>query len=371
MKEKETISDIQMAFIFMSFLLGSAIVNIPSPLIGSAGNAAWLSLLIAWGVGVLLLACILFLNRQYEDLTFIDYTRKVFGNWIAVLIGSSFCIVLFLMLIYIVIDVGLFLNNTLMRTTPVYIFHLFMFLLAALTVYAGIEVIGRMFTMLFIFITGTFLIFLLLIIPLFHPEYLLPLFPEGIKPIIHGAYINYGFPYGEVIFFAVLLPFARAQKGKTLEKAMFFGIALSGLLLMIAVLVSIMILGPAGVEINYSLFYIATLIDIQDVLTRIEAIIAMAWIIGSYMKATIALFAFNFTVSQLLKLKDDRILIFPLALFAFLVSVSTFEHELEFTEAVTVVYPVFITVAGVLPILFTTVFTLFKKKQKKQHNYNA
>jgi spore germination protein KB len=225
--------------------------------------------------------------------------------------------------------------------------------------------------MLFIFITGTFLIFLLLIIPLFHPEYLLPLFPEEIKPIIHGAYINYGFPYGEVIFFAVLLPFARSKKGKTLEKAMFFGIALSGLLLMIAVLVSIMILGPAGVEIKYSLFYIATLIDIQDVLTRIEAIIAMAWIIGSYMKATIALFAFNFTISQLLNLKDDRILIFPLAFLAFLVSVTTFKHELEFTEAVSVVYPVIITVAGVLPILLITVFTLFKKKQKNQNDYNA
>jgi spore germination protein KB len=206
---------------------------------------------------------------------------------------------------------------------------------------------------------------------LFQPEYLLPLFPDGMKPVFHGVYINYGFPYGEVIFFAVLLPFARQKKAKTLEKAMFLALTAQGVLLLTAIVVSIMILGPAGPDIKYSLFYIATLIDIQDVLTRIEAIIAMAWIIGSYMKATVALFLLNFTFSQLFNLKDDRILIFPIALLSLLASVSTFEHELQYVEAVNTVYPLLLTITSVLPILFLTAYTLFKKIQKKQNSHNA
>ncbi|WP_332692620.1 GerAB/ArcD/ProY family transporter [Halalkalibacter lacteus] len=367
MKDQETVSDGQMAFIFLSFLIGSAIVNIPAPLINSAGNAAWASLLIANGLGILLLGCILYLNRQYKGLTFVDYTRKNFGKWVMVLMLIPFVIMLFFMLSNIVFDVGLFLHNTMMRTTPVYIFHLFIFLVAALTVYAGIEVMGRMFTMLLIFVVGMFFLFLLLIIPMLRPEYLLPLFPDGLKPVFHGTYLAFGFPYAEVILFAVLLPFARNEKGGTLEKKMYIAIVLNFFLLLVAVLVSIMILGPTGADIKYSLFYIATLIDIQDILTRLEAVIAMSWIIGSYMKATVVLFVINFMISQLLNLKDDRILIFPSALLAFLLSVSNY-NEQEFVEVVTVVWPFLITVVGVLPILFITFLTFVKKKFKKQKN---
>ncbi|MFC0472727.1 endospore germination permease [Halalkalibacter kiskunsagensis] len=371
MKDQETVSDGQMAYIFLSFLLGSAIVNIPAPLINSAGNAAWVSLLIANGLGIFLLACILYLNRQYEGLTFVDYTRKTFGKWVMVLFVIPFVIMLFLMLSNIVFDVGLFLHNTMMRTTPLYIFHLFMILLATLTVYTGIEVMGRMFTMLIVFVLGTFFVFLVLIIPLLQPEHLLPLFPDGLKPVFHGTYLAWGFPYAEVILFAVLLPFARNKKGGTLEKGMYIAIVLNCFLLLIAVVVSIMVLGPAGADIKYSLFYVSTLIDIQDILTRVEAVIVMSWIIGSYMKATVVLFVINFMVSQLLNLKDDRILIFPISLVAFLLSVSLYKHEQEFIEVVSTVWPLLITMIGVLPILFITFFTFFKKKFKKQNQLDS
>jgi spore germination protein KB len=371
MKDKETISDGQMAFIFLSFLLGSAIVNIPSPLIASSGNAAWLSLLIAFGIGLLLLCCILFLNRQYAGKILMDYSQKIFGKWGMALFMIPFVLMLFLMLSNILLDVGFFLHNTMMRSTPVEIFHLFMIIVAATTVYEGIEVIGRMFTMLILFVLAVFFIFVLLIIPLLHPEYLLPLLPDGWKPVFHGTYLALGFPYAEVILFAFLLPFAKNKNDGKLEKKMFIAMFFNGFLLLVAILVSIMVLGPSGVEIKYALFYIATLIDIQDVLTRIEAVVAMSWIIGSYMKATIVLFVINFIISQLFNLKDDRILIFPVALLTFLFSVTLYNHELEFVETVGTVWPLLITIVGVFPILIITLVTFLKQKMKKENQLGS
>jgi spore germination protein KB len=368
MKEQETVSDIQMSFIFLSFLVGSAIVNIPSPLLNSAGNAAWLSLLIAFGIGILVLTGILFLHRQYKGQTFIGYVKKTFGKWMVFLFAIPFVLMLLLMLSNIILDVGLFLENTMMRTTPVHIFHLFLFLVAALTAYAGIEVMGRMFTMLILFVVSVFLLFLLLIIPELHPEYLLPILPDGMKPVLHGGYLAWGFPYSEVILFSMLLPFARAKEGGTLEKGMYIAYLFNGFLLLNAILVSIMVLGPAGEDIKYSLFYIATLIDIQDILTRIEAVIAMSWIIGSYMKATIVLFVMNFTISQLFNLEDDRILLFPISLVSFLLSVTLYSHELEFVETVSTVWPLLITVVGVIPILLIIIVTFLKMKFKNKIN---
>ncbi len=44
MKKGITVSSRQMATLFLSFLTGSAIVNIPAPLTGAAKSAAWVSL---------------------------------------------------------------------------------------------------------------------------------------------------------------------------------------------------------------------------------------------------------------------------------------------------------------------------------------
>ncbi|WP_413376373.1 GerAB/ArcD/ProY family transporter [Alkalihalobacillus sp. 1P02AB] len=364
-KDKESVSDRQMSFLFISFLLGSAIVNIPSPLVNRAGNMAWLSLIIAFLISIPLLLSILFLHRQSAEKTFVEHSRKTLGNFGTGLIVIPICIMLFLMITYIMFDVGLFLNNTLMLETPASIVHLFLYMVSALTVYAGIEVMGRMFTILFVFMIGAFILFLLLIMPQLQPDYLLPLFSDGLKPIFHGVYVNYGFPYAEVAIFALLLSFTHSDKKKGLKKAMFRALMLQGLFLMMAILLTIMVLGPTGADIKYSLFYIATLIDIKEVFTGVEAIVAMTWILGSYMKGTIALFALNFTFSQLLKLKDERMLIFPIALCSFFLSISTFDHEREFHVAVSTVYPLLITVIAVLPILFVVAMTFLRQKKNQ------
>ena len=65
MKKRITISSRQMATLFLSFLTGSAIVNIPAPITGAAKNAAWISLWMANRLGMLLLSCILYLYRKY------------------------------------------------------------------------------------------------------------------------------------------------------------------------------------------------------------------------------------------------------------------------------------------------------------------
>jgi len=141
---------------------------------------------------------------------------------------------------------------------------------------------------------------------------------------------------------------------------MYVAIAVNGFLLMMGVVGAIMVLGPAGPEIKYTMFYVVQLIDFQDVFTRIEALIGIGWIMGAYMKASIVLFILNFMISQLLNLKDDRILLFPIAIIAFLMAVTSYDHEQEFVEMVSTVWPLMITVFGVVPILFFTIYTMVR-----------
>lgn len=363
MQKKETISSSQMAILFFSFMLGSSIINIPQPLVQAANNGAWLSILIANGLGLLLLACVLYLYRKNPNLTLIDYSRRILGKWMTLCISIPILIVLFLILSYIVMDIGGFFTTTMMRETPSYVFHTVILLLAALTVRAGIEVMARMFVLLLFYSLCFIVIVLVLVSSHYQVGQLLPIFPAGIKPLIHGTYMALGFPYGELVLFSFLLPFVRTEKNKALKKYMFSILLTHGLLLIISILCTIMVLGPLAGTLKFSLFQLARLINIREIITRIESFIGIALIVGSYMKTTIVLFILKETLSRVLNLKDERIIIFPVMIISVLLTLTMFENEIEFMESVFVVWPLVLTIVVNLPLLFITVITFFKGKK--------
>ncbi|RBW70042.1 GerAB/ArcD/ProY family transporter [Bacillus taeanensis] len=363
MYKDETISSGQMTCLFLSFMLGSAIVNIPHPLVEAANNGAWLSIVIANGFAMLLLICILYLYRKNPNFTLIDYSQKIFGKWITLCLFIPILLVLFLDLSYIVIDIGGFFTNTMMRETPVYIFHVLILLVAALTVRAGMEVMARMFVLLLCYVLLFSIVVLVLVLPYYEVGNLLPIFPEGMKPVLHGAYRVFGFPYSELVLFSFLLPFVRKEKDNSLKKYMFSALLIHGLLLILSILCTIMALGPIAGTFKFSVFQLARLINIREIVTRIESFIGIALIVGSFMKTTIMLFILKEALSKVLKLEDKRIIIFPVTFISLLLTLTMFKTEIEFSEAVFVAFPLVMAVFVVLPLFIITLIAGFKGKK--------
>ncbi|MDQ0900669.1 MULTISPECIES: endospore germination permease [unclassified Paenibacillus] len=364
MRKQKTVSSRQMATLFLSFLTGSSIVNIPAPLTGAAKNAAWMSLWMANGVGMLLLCCILYLHRKYPELTLIQYSQEAIGRILTVILVIPFFLMANMMLANVVVDIGGFFKSTMMRETPTYVFHFLILFTAAMTVRSGIEVMARMFTLLLITIFIFSAAVILMTLPSYRVELLMPLFPHGFKPVLHGAYIAYGFPYAELILFSMVLPFVRKDQ-EPLGKFMFAALLTSGLSLTLVIVCTIMALGPMSGNIKFSLFTLARLIELAEIIERVESVIGMTLIAGSYMKASIILFVINLGVSQLFRLPDEKTLIFPLAFFACMISLTLYRNELEAMEHVGTVWPLFITVTGVVPILLLTIVTALKSQRNE------
>ncbi len=154
MSKQETVSPQQMGVLFFAFMTGSSIINIPSPLIGKAGNGAWLSLLISGGISMGLLGCMLYLHRRYPDLTFVEYSRKLIGAWPTAIMSVLPLSMMMQMLTGIVLDIGLFMRSSMLRETPTYAFTSLIYMVAALSARAGIEVIARMFLLIMILIAS-------------------------------------------------------------------------------------------------------------------------------------------------------------------------------------------------------------------------
>jgi spore germination protein KB len=329
MKQKERISPSQMAMMLCAFTIGSSIVFIPSPAIAAAGNDTWLALFIAGAAGVPGLASVLYLHRLFPDMSFIQYFTLIFGRWIGAIISAFILLVLIVMITNITVGVGAFFTSTMMVDTPSYVFHTLILLVAALSVRAGIENMARMFSLFLLVMLATIVIILISNLFMYHAEDLLPQFANGIKPIVHGAIIMYGFPYSEVFVFATLLGFVRPKKNEPLAKLMFTAYFINVATFLAVILCSIMVFGPAAGERKFSLYEMARVIELPGIIERIEAVSGITLIAGSYIKSTIALLALSVGLSHLLKLRDSRVVIFPLTLLLIFISLTMFSTEME------------------------------------------
>lgn len=359
MKDQETISITQMAILYFVYVTGSAIIVIPGPLVTMSMNAAWLSILISLAIGIVLLNIIFYLQRRNPGLTFIAYSSKTIGRWPTVILACFMLTMALHMASGIIIDVSGFMTSMMMPETPDYVFMGMLYFLAALLIRSGIESMARMFSILVVVMMLFLSTVLILLIPQYHPEFLRPVFPEGFKPMLLGSFLTFGFPYGEVVLFAMMLPFARAKQSKPLKRGLILAMVTNGAFIIISTLCTIMELGPMATEKRYSIFILAQMVEVGDIIERIEAVVGMSMIAGSLMKATITLYIIQMIITELFGLRNDRLLTNPLCVTALLFAL-TVPGTQEWEEMVLVVHPVWVAAVYVLPLLIVAAVTLFK-----------
>ncbi|OXS57405.1 hypothetical protein B1A99_18155 [Cohnella sp. CIP 111063] len=357
--ESSAIDSVQLACMLIAFSTGSAIVFIPNPLTGAASNDAWLSLVPAFGFGLLILTCILYLHRKHAGRSLIDYSRGLIGGFLTSVAAVPLLGMFLFSIPAIITGIGEFFTTVMMKETPVYVFNSLSLLTAALTVRSGIKVMARMFLLLIFVMLFCSIAVILLAVPQYQAEFLLPLLPDGLKPVFHGAFIAAGFPFGEVFFFSMLLPFVRAR-WKDLRSKMYLGFAVTGAMLMLSTLCTLLTFGPASGSLKYSLYRLAGEIEIAEILQRIEAVIGIALILGSYMKASVFLFIFNRVLAELFRLDDDRVLVYPVSLVCLMLSLTMFDSPATFVEQVYEIWPFTVMAVGGGYVALLAIVTLFK-----------
>ncbi len=313
----------------------------------------------------MVLASILYLNKRYPGLSFVEYSRQLMGSTLTAL----FCLITISFLLQmqsgIVNDVGLFMVSSMLRESPIYAFTFLIFAVSAVTVRAGLEVMARMFTLTMILTTGCILLVLLIALPDYDPTQLLPIMPKGIKPVLHGAYFTFGFPYVEVFLFTMLLPFVNKESANKLSKTMVAALCINIIVLCVSCVCAIMIFGSFAGEMPYVLFSLARIVEFEEIVQRIESIIGMSLILGSYMKTSITLYVLNLFVSQVFGMKNSRALVMPLALMGFLMGLVSVDSATDWGRIVSTVHPVWSFTAFMIPLLLVLLLSLIRKPRTK------
>ncbi|QGT99398.1 Spore germination protein GerKB [Candidatus Syntrophocurvum alkaliphilum] len=327
------IASSQLSFLVIGFLIGSSVLFPPGTF---AGNAAWATVLVGASIGLLYLYIYIKLINKYPGKTIVEINEDILG----VYLGKLFS---FLYLLYFFHLGALVLRNfgdgykIFLTKTPVEVIMLTFILLSAYAIKSGIEVIGRttgffILIIFFIIIMDTILVYRMVEI-----ERLLPMFDISVKKFLQISFAASAFPFAEIVVFLMIVGFVNKQKET--GKALIVGyIVVVGYLLLVAIR-NVAVLGPLVTVEKYPSLMVVRLIDVAEVFTRIDVLVAFIIVIVAFVKITICYYATVLGVAQVTKMQTYKPLTLPIGILMLILAIIQFDNVAENINFAIDVYP--------------------------------
>ncbi|RCX13284.1 spore germination protein KB [Fontibacillus phaseoli] len=325
----------QLTIITALFMIGTAILIVPSALAVKAKQDAWIAALIGIGIGSLILALQLLLSRLYPDMNLVQISEKLLGKWL----GKSVCFLLLLILflggpVAVLQEIGTFLTVQIMPETPIQAIIILFGAIVLMGVRLGLEVLARSAELLFPWFLLLFLSLSILLFSQVKWENALPILEQGPGPLIPAVCSFISIVYLPNMILLMIFP-ASVNRQSEANKAVFIGSLIGSLILLLIVILSILVLGPTITEKTmYPSYLLAQKINIGNFLQRIEVIMAVMWFITLFFRISFYFYATVAGYCQIFNIKNIQPLVIPLGwilttLAVFIYPNVMFEHNWE------------------------------------------
>jgi spore germination protein KB len=274
--ENARISLFQLFTLLVFFIVGTTVMF---PLASDAKQAAWVAVLFAMLGGIVLFELYQYLYRQYPDLLFADYTKRILGNYVGTIIGISYTVFFLYGAARDVRD-GMELLSLKFSETPITFLGGLLILVIMYGLYMGIEVISRCSEILFIILLGMGILFAVFVFVsgIVKLENLLPILEPGWKTIISTAMKeSWMAPFGEVVCFTAIFPYLNRANGQL--RVGLGGVIAGGLFLAFAHALTIAVIGSRARDNAISpLLKMVQQVNVGDFIQRLDSFF-MIWLI--------------------------------------------------------------------------------------------
>ncbi|MGM0750658.1 MAG: GerAB/ArcD/ProY family transporter [Bacillota bacterium] len=348
--------------------IGDSILVLPAIPAALAKQDAWLSAILGLLIGLLIVYLLGTVGKLYPHLTLVEYNELILGRWPGIVVSILFIFYPLLSVAAHIREIGDFTTTHIMPNTPVIMVNLLFVVIIIMGARLGIEVIARSGEIFFFIFTLLFLVFVIALIPLIEWKNVQPILEGGIKPVINGAITVVAFPFMELVVFLMILPYVKHQQ--KIRKSFLIGSLCGGIVLVIIIAFTILVLGYDLTQRSfYPTFALAKVIRIGDFLERIEVILAVMWILTTYYKITFYFYILNLALAQIVRIKEPRILIYPMGMIVTVLSIVISPNAAYFNDTISKYWPFYdSTFSLLLPLLLLGVAFLRKKRVKVGYN---
>ncbi|MEI7027103.1 GerAB/ArcD/ProY family transporter [Paenibacillus sp. y28] len=301
MKRSE-ISPYQFFFIIFVSITSLTFFSVPNQLVSKVKQDLWLSVLLGMLIDSYVAYLLYRLGLMYPGQSLIQYTNTIFGK-----LGRA------VNLLYILFFLGVmvtalwiysdFLTRTLMPDTPREVFAVTMTLCAGAAAIKGVETIARLSQLIGVLILLASFILFASSIPYLHLNYMLPVFENGLMPAIKGA-IYPGSWFGICIMMGMIMPHLSRPTETFKMKVM--AVALGSFVMTLYLVYCIMVMGTDMASQFQHPVYVFARITQFIIFERIEVLLFLSFISGSFITISMVYYAAAQGAAQLFRTRSHK-----------------------------------------------------------------
>lgn len=265
-------------------------------------------------VGFYFIAALL---KKYPGKNLFEIAEIITGQ----IIGKVFGVIFFL---FFLTTTSLFLRQftesfiiAILPRTPISVLSLFFLILLIYATLLGIEAISRVAWFFGPYLLGFFIITIIFSFPT-NPQLLLPIFGKGPLVILKQAALHLNF-FSDIILLAFVAPLLEKQKDV---------FRIGAISLIISTLINALTTAAVIMTFNYvatqrlffPIYQLTRLISIGEFFQRVEAVFVFLWFFTAAIQMSGLFYGTIVSFSQTFKIRNQRPLVFPLAVLIFALS---------------------------------------------------
>lgn len=361
----------QFAKMLYLFSLGSAALIVPTAVISIAKQDGWMSMLLVIPVQYAIMLIYLALMKRFPRLTIVQYSEVIAGKWIGKLIGLTFIFFVLVLSTLVLRNLVDFMNKTVLPQTPVWFISGTFMIVIIYGVYLGIESIARTGEVLFVWSSFVLVIITISLLNQIHWENFQPVFGNGIMPALKGLYPVLGFPITECVCFTAILPMVQKEEREKLRRRVFGAVAMNGAVSTLIVVLVIVVMGVTeAARSPFAVYEMAKIINIEEILVRVEILFAVVWIGTVFMKLSLCVYTLSVLLGQWLGLRAYRPLVFPLGVLIAPLSMVIYRNSIHTTNFAMNVWTVYSGTQGlIIPLLLLLAAAIFRRRSNQDGRF--
>ncbi|HWP96848.1 MAG TPA: endospore germination permease [Syntrophomonadaceae bacterium] len=335
--EEGRISRFQLTMLMVGFIYGTSVIVSPAR---SAGHDGWIASLIGVMEALLIAWVFCVLVNQFKDKTLIEINDLVYGRMLGKVISLIFIWYLFHLSALVLNVFGRFFATEIYLATPKTVILIIIVAVCASTVGRGIEVLARCSMVLVLLTLFIIINDAALAIPTMDIKNLLPILDIPVGKLLWAAHGAAAFPFAETVAFTMIFAFSNNHKGRYAPVAT--AILIGGLSLTLLVARNSLVLGPMESAYEYPTYMAIQMIDIGDILSRGEVVVAVFFIFTGFLKLSVLLYGTVLGLSQVFNLRSYRPLIIPIGILMIILALTNVGSSIELYSFINKEFPIYI-----------------------------
>lgn len=327
---KPLISNKQYVLLLIAFITGSVLLL--SFMDNNLKQDAWSAVPAGFLLSLPFILCYIHLCKRFPGKNILQINDIVYGAVLGRVVSLFYVVYFFVLTSFNMRDMGEFYTGFILPGAPMLSFIVVAALVSSYAVNKGLVPIARICVFIVTYNVITMITTGVMLIPKIDLRNFLPMFETPLPQLLRGYHIIAALPFGEAFVFMMVMP--GVENPRKLTSLTLGGVAASGLILLLLSLRNTAVLGPASAILVGNTYQTARMINVGDILTRIELFTAIAITLSLFIKITTCHFALIKGVTHMLNLRTGKPLIVPLALICAVMGYIAFQSIIEhFTYA--------------------------------------